>query len=201
MIEGAWYCNYATGLRECHAPLTFPLTPLDIEDLDEPMGVGRSLYTQKQMEEFYRFQSSAGTRAAFIADQANRAFEGRTTDGQWGLALGNKAKEMMLDAVGLSFVPLYRIFGPISMLVLMLFFIIGITRIFLTIIVRAVSPLDRRDHDVVHRTPNSRKNPRAATTSPGDDDSADNDCEENPGDANDEEEHEQEHGDRTKDPV
>ena len=23
-IEGAWYCNYATGLRECHAPLTFP---------------------------------------------------------------------------------------------------------------------------------------------------------------------------------
>ena len=45
---------------------------------------------------------------------------------------------MMLDAVGLSFVPLYRIFGPISMLLLMLFFIIGVTRIFLTIMVRAV---------------------------------------------------------------
>ena len=43
LIEGAWYCNYATGLRECHAPLTFPLTPLDIKDLDEPMGLGRSL--------------------------------------------------------------------------------------------------------------------------------------------------------------
>ena len=131
-------CNYATGLRECHAPFTFPLTPLDIKDLDEPTGLGRSLYTQKQMEEFYRFQSSAGTRTAFIADQADRAFEGRTSDGQWGLAMGDKAKEMMLDAVGLSFVPLYRIFGPISMLLLMLFFIIGITRILLTIIVRAV---------------------------------------------------------------
>ena len=52
--------------------------------------------------------------------------------------MGDKAREMMLDAVGLSFVPLYRVFGPISMLLLMLFFIIGITRIFLTIIVRAV---------------------------------------------------------------
>ena len=52
--------------------------------------------------------------------------------------MGDKAREMMLDAVGLSFVPLYRIFGPISMLLLMLFFIIGITRIVLTIIVRAV---------------------------------------------------------------
>ena len=45
---------------------------------------------------------------------------------------------MMLNAVGLSFVPLYRIFGPLSMLLLMLFFIIGVTRIFLTIIFRAV---------------------------------------------------------------
>ena len=64
-----------------------------------------------------------------------------------------------------------------------------------------VSPFDRRDHDVVHRTPNSRKNPRAATASPSDDDCADNDCQEDPGDTNDEEQHEQEHGDRTENPV
>ena len=44
----------------------------------------------------------------------------------------------MLNAVGLSFVPLYRIFSPVSMILLILFFIIGVTRIFLTIIVRAV---------------------------------------------------------------
>ena len=138
LIEGAWYCSYESGLRECHAPRTFPLSPLDISDLDEPTGLGRSLYTQKQMEEFYNFQNSAGTRTAFIADQADRAFEGRSSDGQWGLALGDKAKEMMLDAVGLSFVPLYRVFGPISMLLLLLFFVVGITRITLTIIVRAI---------------------------------------------------------------
>jgi hypothetical protein len=138
LIEGAWYCSYESGLRECHAPRTFPLSPLDISDLDEPTGLGRSLYTQKQMEEFYNFQNSAGTRTAFIADQADRAFEGRSSDGQWGLALGDKAREMMLDAVGLSFVPLYRVFGPISMLLLLLFFVVGITRITLTIIVRAI---------------------------------------------------------------
>ena len=45
---------------------------------------------------------------------------------------------MMLDAVDLSFVPLYRVFGPVSMILLMLFFIMGVTWIFLTIIVRAV---------------------------------------------------------------
>jgi hypothetical protein len=138
LIEGAWYCSYESGLRECHAPRTFPLSPLDIGDLDEPTGLGRSLYTQKQMEEFYNFQNAAGTRTAFIADQADRAFDGRSSDGQWGLALGDKAKEMMLDAVGLSFVPLYRVFGPVSMLLLLLFFIVGVTRITLTIIVRAV---------------------------------------------------------------
>ena len=73
-----------------------------------------------------------------LTHPTDRAFEGRSSDGQWGLALGDKAKEMMLDAVGLSFVPLYRVFGPISMLLLLLFFIVGVTRITLTIIVRAV---------------------------------------------------------------
>ena len=66
---------------------------------------------------------------------------------------------------------------------------------------RVVSPFDQREHDMILCTPNSCKNPRAATSSPGDDDSADNNCQKNPGDSTDEEKHEQQHGDRTEDPV
>ena len=66
---------------------------------------------------------------------------------------------------------------------------------------RVISPLDWCEHDVVHRTPNSSKNPRTTTASPGDDDGPYNDRQEDPGDANDEEQHEQQHGNGTEDPV
>ena len=45
---------------------------------------------------------------------------------------------MMLDVVGLSFIPLYRFFGPVSMLLVVIFFIIGALRICLTLVIRAI---------------------------------------------------------------
>jgi hypothetical protein len=33
------------------------------------------------------------------------------------LALGNHAQEAIIDMIGLSFIPLYRIIGPASMIV------------------------------------------------------------------------------------
>ena len=64
-----------------------------------------------------------------------------------------------------------------------------------------ISPPDRRDQDMVQSTPNSGKNPRTATTSPGDDDGSHDDSEENPGDTNDEKQHEKQHGDWTENPI
>ena len=44
----------------------------------------------------------------------------------------------MINMVGLSFIPLYRFFGPVSMLILLVVFIVGFVRIAVTILVRAV---------------------------------------------------------------
>ena len=44
----------------------------------------------------------------------------------------------MLDVVGLSFIPLYRFFGPVSMLLVVIFFIIGALRICLSLVIRAI---------------------------------------------------------------
>ena len=70
--------------------------------------------------------------------QSERAYDGRTASGEWGLALGDRAQTMMLDLVGLSFIPLYRFFGPISMLLLLVVFIVGMVRIVVTVMVRAI---------------------------------------------------------------
>ena len=70
--------------------------------------------------------------------QSERAYDGRTASGEWGLALGDRAQTMMLDVVGLSFIPLYRFFGPISMLLLLVVFIVSMVRIVVTVMVREI---------------------------------------------------------------
>ena len=73
-----------------------------------------------------------------MADQAERAYVTRSANGDWGLSLGLNARDMMLDVVGLSFIPLYRFFGPVSMMLILIFFIIGALRICVTLIVRTI---------------------------------------------------------------
>ena len=87
------------------------------------------------MKEFYNFQNAAGARNAFLADQTERAYMGMS-DGKWGLSLGDRVKEMMIDHVGWSFIPLYRIFGPLSMLFIMLIFVVGLLRFVITLLAR-----------------------------------------------------------------
>ena len=55
-----------------------------------------------------------------------------------GALAGERAKEMIIDHVGWSFIPLYRIFGPLSMLFIMLIFVIGLLRFVITLLVRNV---------------------------------------------------------------
>ena len=101
------------------------------------LGLGRSIYTESQMREFYTFQNAAEARNAFLADKTERAYGGMS-DGEWGLSLGEWAKEMMIDHVGWSFILLYRIFGPLSMLFIMLIFVVGLLRFVITLLVRIV---------------------------------------------------------------
>ena len=89
------------------------------------------------MKEFYAFQNAAGTRNAFLANQTEKAYQTRS-GGDWGLSLGDRAKDLMLDHVGWSFIPLYRLFGPLSMLLILVIFVVGLVRLVATLLIRKV---------------------------------------------------------------
>ena len=45
------------------------MTPLKTQDVQVlGMGLGKSIYSPEQIDEFIRFQESQGTRRAFLAD-------------------------------------------------------------------------------------------------------------------------------------
>ncbi len=77
------------------------------------IGLGKSIYSQQQLDEFARFQDSQGTRKAYLAETAEMAYIGRNERGEWELALSTAAQGSLIDIVGASFFPLYRVVGPI----------------------------------------------------------------------------------------
>ncbi len=56
------------------------------------VGLGKSIYTREQLEEFARFRDSQGTWKAYLAETAEIAYLGRNKKGEWGLALGSAAQ-------------------------------------------------------------------------------------------------------------
>ena len=131
LIQSAWYCQYQGSLMECHEPAHLPIAPLGIDEPTMQLGLRRSIYTDNQMKEFYAFQNAVGARNAFLADQTR-------SGGDWGLSLGDRAKEMMLDHVGWSFIPLYPLFGPLSILFILIIFVVGLVRLIATLLVRTI---------------------------------------------------------------
>jgi hypothetical protein len=55
------------------------------------IGLGKSIYTKAQLDEFARFQDSQGRRKAYLAETAELAYVGRSESGEWGLALSSAA--------------------------------------------------------------------------------------------------------------
>ena len=60
---------------ECHESALLPITPFGIGESTLKLGLGRSIYTDNQMKEFYAFQNAAGARNAYLANQTERAFQ------------------------------------------------------------------------------------------------------------------------------
>jgi hypothetical protein len=90
------------------------------------------------LEGFARFQESQGTRRAFLAESAERAYNSRA-GGQWGSGLSDLATESLIDAVGYHLVPMYRVIGPTAAVVLLVLFLVGILRMLLDIVIRAIA--------------------------------------------------------------
>ncbi len=108
----------------------------DVKVMD--LGLGRSTYSPEQLEEFARFQKSQGTRRAFLAESAERAYNTRV-GGQWGSGLSDLATAHLIDAVGYHLVPMYRMIGPTAAVALLVLFLVGILRMLLDIVIRAIA--------------------------------------------------------------
>jgi hypothetical protein len=115
------------------------MKPIAIDDIKVMnLGLGRSIYSPAQLEEFARFQESQGTRRAFLAESAERAYNSRT-GGQWGSGLSDLATESLIDAVGYHLVPMYRVIRPTAAVALLVLFLVGILRMLLDIVIRVIA--------------------------------------------------------------
>jgi hypothetical protein len=119
-VGGKWYCSYPE-LKECHDPAMLPIDEVKIDPVEvTDIGLGKSIYTKEQLDEFARFQDSQGTR---------KAYTGRTVNGERGLALSSVAQGSLIGIVGASFFPLYKVVGP------MIFFLSLAFRLMVTVLV------------------------------------------------------------------
>ncbi len=137
-MGGKWYCSYPE-LKECHNPEMLPVDEVRIDPVKvNDIGLGKSMYTQEQLEEFARFQDSQGTRKAYLAETAEMAYSGSNKRGEWGLALSSAAQGTLINIVGASFFPLYRVVGPMIFFLSLMLLVWGGLQLIVTILVRIV---------------------------------------------------------------
>ncbi len=137
-VGGKWYSSYPE-LKECHDPEMLPVDEVRIDPVKvNDIGLGKSIYTQEQFDEFARFQDSQGTRKAYLAETAEMAYSGRNERGEWGLALSTAAQGTLIDIVGASFFPLYRVIGPMIFFLSLMLLVWGGLRLVVTVLVRVI---------------------------------------------------------------
>ncbi len=96
-VGSKWYCSYPE-LKECHDPVMLPVDEVRIDPVKvNDIGLGKSMYTKEQLEEFAQFQDSQRTRKAYLAETAELAYTGRNEKGEWGLALSSAAQGSLID--------------------------------------------------------------------------------------------------------
>jgi hypothetical protein len=137
-VGGKWYCSYPV-LKECHEPAILLVDEVRIDPIKvNDIGLGKSIYTKEQLEEFAWFQDSQGTRKAYLAETAEMAYTGRNEKGEWGLAFSSAAQGSLIDIVGASFFPLYRVVGPMIFFLSLLLLVWGGLRLIITVLLRVI---------------------------------------------------------------
>jgi hypothetical protein len=66
------------------------------------------------------------------------AYIGRNEKGEWGLALGSAAQGSLIDLVGVSFFPLYKVVGPMIFFLSLLLLVWGGLWLIVTVFLRVV---------------------------------------------------------------
>jgi hypothetical protein len=136
-VGGKWYCSYPE-LKECHDPVMLPVGEVRIDPVKVNIGLGKSIYTKEQLDEFARFQDSQGTQKAYLAETAELAYTGRSENGEWGLALSSAAQGSLIDIVGTSFFPLYKVVGPMIFFLSLMLLVWGAFRLMVTVMIRVI---------------------------------------------------------------
>ncbi len=137
-VGGKWYCSYPE-LKECHDPEMLPVDEVRIDPVKvNDIGLGKSIYTKEQLEEFARFQDSQGTRKAYLAETAEMAYTGRNVKGEWGLALSWAAQGSLIDIIGASFFPLYRVVVPMTFFLSLMLLVWGGLWLMVTVLLRVI---------------------------------------------------------------
>ncbi len=137
-VGGKWYCSYPE-LKECHDPVMLPVDEVRIDPVKvNDIGLGKSIYTKEQLDEFARFQDSQGTRKAYLAETAKLAYTGPSENGEWGLALSSAAQGSLIDILGASFFPLYKVVGPMIFFLSLMLLVWGALRLMVTVLVRVI---------------------------------------------------------------
>ncbi len=135
-VGDKWYCSYP-DLREYHDPAMLPVDKVKIDLVTvNNIGLGKSIYTKEQLEEFAMFQDSQGARKAYLAETAELAYMGRNEKREWGLALGSAAQVSLVDFVGMNPFPLYKVVGPMIFFLSLLLMVWGGLRLVVTIFLR-----------------------------------------------------------------
>jgi len=132
-IASKWYYTVPV-IQECALPENLPVEAFYIDEDDLlDLGLGRSIYSKEQVEEFLRLNNSQGTRKAYLAETVELTY------GTWGLGMGEQARGAIIDTVGLSLITLYRILGPMVVTLLLLLFIWGLVRLVVTTIMQLIA--------------------------------------------------------------
>jgi hypothetical protein len=137
-VGDKWYWSYPE-LKECHDPAMLPGGEVKIDPVEvNNIGLGKSIYTKEQLDEFARFQDSQGTRKTYLAETAELAYTGRTENGEWGLALSSAAQGSLIDIVGASFFPLYSVVGPMIFFLSLMLLVWGAFRWMVTVLIQVI---------------------------------------------------------------
>jgi hypothetical protein len=82
-----------------------PADKVQIETLlINDIGLGKRIYTKKQLVEFDAFQDSQGRRKTYLSETAEITYNGQNNIEEWGLTLRAQAQSSMIDIIGMSFI-------------------------------------------------------------------------------------------------
>jgi len=108
-----WYCGYPK-LKECHTPETLPWTPLGIGDLPVQTGLGRSIYTKEQMEDFFYFSACSWGQICFSGPANWTSLFMTRQFWRMGLGCGSKSPTNVDRSSGHGFCPTVPVFMIVS---------------------------------------------------------------------------------------